>query len=153
MEFVSEEDKNDMKNETFSNAYPTEDEEVDMERDLEDWVEEEEKIKSLFNDDRLESVEQLVAHDREMFGFDLKSIVSQNCSDDIEVIKLINFIRSKVSTQETDTISPEFISGLVETICSKDFIQNDAFMKPFIEDDPLLYLYEEELLPNAQDSD
>lgn len=156
MEFLSEEDKNEIKNETFSNAYPTADEEeADIERDLEDWVEEgdENSIKSLFNEDRLESVDLLITHDRELFGFDLRSIVAQNCTDDLSVIKLINFIRSTVAVQPQDAINAAFVSGLVESIGTKEFIQKDEYMKPVIEDDALLYLYEEELLPNAQDSD
>lgn len=153
MEFLSEEDKDDMKNETFTNAYPTADDEADIERDLEDWVEEGEAMKSLFNDDRLESVTALINHDLEQFGFDLRSIVHEYCNeDDLSVIKLINFIRSNVSKQPSDSINAEFISNLIQSIGTREFMQNDEYMKPVIEDDPLLFLYEEELLPHAIDS-
>lgn len=153
MDFLSEEDKNDMQNETFTNAYPTADDEADIERDLEDWVEEGEAMKSLFNEDRLDTVSSLISHDLDLFGFDLRSVVREYCSDDdLSVIKLINFIRSNVAKQPVELINAEFISNLVQSIGTKEFIQNDEYMKPVIEDDPLLFLYEEELLPHAADS-
>lgn len=127
----------------------TTDSDDEIEKDLDDWVEDADddvQIKSLFNHDHLASVDLLVTHDLDLFKFDLKSTVSEHCTDDISVIKLINFIRSAVATQAVDGVTQEFVSLLIQRIEGKEFLQNDDYMMPVLEDDPLLYLYEETLL-------
>lgn len=123
-------------------------------RNFDDWVEEQDEevhIKSLFNEDVLASVELLVSHDFDLFNFDLKLIVSENCSDDASVIMLINFIRSKVA--KIPSVNQDFITDLLQQIESKVYLQNEEYMKPVIEDDPLLYLYEDSLIIMESETD
>ena len=151
MEFVSEEELHGIIHEEIPRKEPEEEGDIEAEEDLEDWVEEEEeiRIKSLFNDDILSSVEMLVAHDAELFKFDLKLVVTSVCSDDVGVIKLINFIRAMVAdvtVHQDEEVNEAFIIELTKQIVTKEFMQNDVYMKPVIEDDPLLYLYEDTLI-------
>jgi hypothetical protein len=119
-----------------------EQEDRDIELDLDDWVEEEDAVKSLFNDDLLPIMEDLLSHDIGLFNFDLKQMVEETCTDDIGVIKLINFIRRSVASAEEGTVSVRFAEGLAVEIKTKEFLNGDENLKPVLADDPLLYLYE-----------
>ena len=153
MEFISEEELKSIKDEELIATAPQEDVDIEIEQDLDDWIEEEETIaiKSLFNYDLLSSVELLLTHDMELFNFDLKQLVSEHCGgDDISVIRLINFIRSSAASQSIDN-NDQFISDLILKIEQKAFLQGEDYMKPIIEDDPLLYLYEGTLIAEEAD--
>ncbi|KAJ1407445.1 hypothetical protein B484DRAFT_456564 [Ochromonadaceae sp. CCMP2298] len=119
-----------------------EQEDRDIELDLDDWVEEEDAVKSLFNDDLLPTVEDILSHDIGLFNFDLKQMVEETCTDDIGVIKLINFIRRSVASAEEGAISVSFAEGLAVEIKTREFLNGDENLKPVLADDPLLYLYE-----------
>ena len=152
MEFVDEQELKDAIDEVVP-VVDREQEDIEIEQDLEDWVEDDEtiQIKSLFNDDMLSSVEQLVSHDLELYEFDLKKIVADHCSDDLSVIKLINFIRARAAVTAITTIDSGFIIDVKSCIERKEFLEGDVYMKPVIEDDPLLYLYEETLIDAQSD--
>lgn len=154
MEFLDKEELQEIVNEQV--AKTTADSDDEIEQDLDDWVEDADddvQIKSLFNNEYLASVDLLVAHDMDLFKFDLKATVSAQCTDDISVIKLINFIRSVVSSQAAESITEDFVAALVQRIQAKEFMQSDDYMKPVLEDDALLYLYEETLLTIPVDAD
>mmetsp|Transcript_27994 Transcript_27994/g.47029 ORF Transcript_27994/g.47029 Transcript_27994/m.47029 type:complete len:185 (-) Transcript_27994:89-643(-) len=133
-----------------------EQEDLAVEHDLDDWEEEEEPIKSLFNNDMLPTVEDLVQHDLLMFKFDLKHQVSCHCKDDLDVIRLINYIRAKAElASSTGTgatgITEAFICTLVDEIEKRSFAVDETYLKPMIEGDPLLYSYEDTLFTVEDD--
>jgi protein arginine N-methyltransferase 3 len=122
-----------------------EDNSVEQEdKEFNEWVEDEEeaiRVKSLFSDTQLGSIESLIEHDKQKFQFDLKQVVEDVCTDDLSFIRLINFIRSSVN--EISEVSAAQVSEITETIYSKVFLNEDRFMRPAQENDPLLYLYED----------
>ena len=122
----------------------SEDEAEEDDKNFDEWVEDDdsEPVKSLFSQQVLPSIQALIEHDREQFGFDLPQVVSQCCTDDISFIKLVNFLRSTVqsmSTAETTVI----ITKIEEDLIKREFFEGDDFMRPVLSDDPLLYLYED----------
>lgn len=151
MEFLNESDLKDIAEEVVERS-PQEGEDSDIERDLEDWVEDDEiVVKSLFNEDTLKSVEELILHDKEIFGFDLREQVKAHCTDELSIIRLINFVRSE--TAAAPAVDSNFIDSLVIKIGTKEFASDDKYMVPVIEDDPLLFSFEESLMPSTGDED
>lgn len=114
-----------------------EDAQEDGGEQFDDWsdAEEEEAVTSLFSSARLASVKELIQYDLEHTGFDLNSTVQAHCRDELDFIKLINFIRKHVSQglQQAE---------LADLIATKAF-QDDQYMRPVLENDSLLYLFEE----------
>jgi protein arginine N-methyltransferase 3 len=151
MEFLNEEEIKDIVNEEV-NVAPRDEEDVDIEKDLDDWVEDDQvEIKSMFNNDIVHSVDELVAHDLDMFGFDLRSAVQDSARDDLTVIKLINFLRSEVQKRGGEAIDEAFITMLKSAVDSKAYVEGDTYMKPVIEEDPLLFMYEEAFMLQGED--
>ena len=126
-----------------------------IENDLEDWIDDEEDdkvlIKSLFDDSHFPTVESLLHYDSEVYKFDLRQIIHDQFHDDISIIKLINFIRFKVSSLEKSSISDVFIAEIIRLVGTNEFLSDDIYMKPVLEDDPLLYLYEDNLITMDDD--
>eukprot|EP01039_Chlorochromonas_danica_P006680 gene6680-7385_t len=107
---------------------------------FEDWSEgEEEHFVSLFDGLAFASVQALVDHDRDAHGFDLSQAVKELCDDEISFIKLVNFVRRRVRD------SPEGLQAdaLWEDLRQKGFLSDDQNMIPVLQDDALLYLFEE----------
>lgn len=126
-----------------------------IENDLDDWIDDEEDdkllIKSLFDNSQFPTVESLLHYDSEVYKFDLRQIIHDQFHDDISIIKLINFIRFKVSSVEIGSISDVFIAEIIRLVGTKEFLSDDIYMKPVLEDDPLLYLYEDNLITMDDD--
>lgn len=119
-------------------------EEEDEDKDFDEWVEDDDSqpVKSLFSNQNLPSIQALIEHDREKFGFDLQQVVGQYCTDDISFIKLVNFLRSVVQTMSTaDTAT--IIAKIEEDLQKREFLEGDTYMRPILSDDPLLYQYED----------
>jgi type IV secretory pathway VirB4 component len=151
MEFLNEEEIKDIANEEV-NLAPRDEEEIDIEKDLDDWVEDDQvEIKCMFNNDIVHSVDELVAHDLDMYGFDLKGSVQSSGGDDLSIIKLINFIRSEVQARGDGAIDEAFITALKSSIENKVYAEGDTYMKPVIEEDPLLFMYEEAFMLQCED--
>jgi hypothetical protein len=149
MEFLNEDEIRDIVNEDPTERPPREEGESDIENDLDDWVEDDNvDIKCLFDADVVHSVDELLCHDKDLYGFDLKQCIEGNCKDDISIIKLINFIRAEVAQCAT-AVDRSFVTDLEKKIDSMDFLNGETFMKPTIEDDQLLFLYAEAFLPAA----
>jgi hypothetical protein len=108
---------------------------------FEDWNEdedEEEAVKSLFNHTQtLPSVRALLKHDLQHFYFDLFGIAMEVCENDIAFIKLVNYIRS----QKLQLPDLEAIKALVRRIYTKEFLVDDRYMIPIIQDDALLFSF------------
>lgn len=148
MSQFSEADLAEFKADGTSSAFDpvcSDDEEDNKEKDnFNGWVEEDEliEVKSLFSDKILPSIVDLVEFDKETFGFDLRRIVTTAIvQDDIAFIKLVNFIRATVKSWTY--VNRENIEMLEQQIESKVFLEDDQNMIPQLENDPLLYLYEE----------
>lgn len=110
----------------------------------EDGEDEEEAVKSLFCSQKLPSLAELVEHDKKIFGFDLQAVVKDVCQDDFSYIKLINFIRSSVKEKEAEASSKEdLVASVTRLIESKVFLDGETYLKPVIESDPLLFLFDE----------
>jgi hypothetical protein len=111
-----------------------------------DWAEEPEdsvSVQSLFDTSVHSSVESLLVHELEVFGFDLRQAVDDVGCNDQSVIMLINFIRSKVAS--VSVVDNSFITSLKEEILAKTFLSNESNMLPVLPDDSLLYLLHDTL--------
>ena len=127
----------------------------EIEKDLEDWVDEDDQIlfKSLFDDTYFSSVDLLIAYDMDVYNFNLKQVVAEYAIDDISIIKLINFIRFKTLSNTNELITNTFIEDLYNMLVNKTFLDGDLYMKPTLDNDPLLYMYEDCLLTIEEDED
>ncbi|KAH9891894.1 protein arginine N-methyltransferase [Cubamyces lactineus] len=98
-----------------------------------DWVSdslEKRPCKSLFEDRTFDSVQEALAYDETTHGFSLKDVSSRLSLDLYRRIRLINWIRKEHP-------SP---SAAVALTGSEDFFNSDEYLKPAIEDDPLLQI-------------
>ncbi len=127
--------------------------EVSFDDDV-DWAEEPEdsvSVKSLFDTSVHSSVESLLVHELEVFGFDLRQAVKDVGCNDQSVIMLINFIRSKVAS--VSVVDTSFTTVLKEEILKKDFLSNESNMLPVLPDDSLLYLLHDTLTEENEDEE
>jgi hypothetical protein len=154
-DLIEDEDDDNIINQTVTEKTEDEIELNVIENDLEDWIDDEEDdkllIKSLFDDSHFPSVESLLHYDSEVYKFDLRQIIHDQFHDDISIIKLINFIRFKVLSLEKSSISDVFIAEIIRSVGTNEFLSDDTYMKPVLEDDPLLYLYEDNLITMDDD--
>jgi hypothetical protein len=140
---------------TSSNDAEEEDQDrVSDQEDFNEWNDDEMEqieVKSLFTETRLLSINDLIELDKQLFGFDLRSHVADYCTEDLSYIKLINFIRRFVSSHLP--VTREIIELLDAELLKKEFLADDMNMRPVLEDDPLLFMYEEAFdLQYAEDS-
>ncbi|ESK84801.1 protein arginine n-methyltransferase 3 [Moniliophthora roreri MCA 2997] len=108
-------------------------EEDDDDQTWEDWVSDSnsrQPCRSLFEDRILQSAEAALAYDKSTFGFSLDETCAKLSLDVHGRIRLINFIRLTKP-------SPENVSHLTG---SESFFSSDEYLRPIIEDDPLLQL-------------
>jgi protein arginine N-methyltransferase 3 len=113
-------------------------------KEFNDWVEDEDEslsVQDLFSSATFPSISLMMEHDKNSFDFDLKDIVQTVCKDTYEYIKLINFIRSTAST--LPNISKEQVADVKNQILNKSFLEGEQYLKPVLENDPLLFIYEE----------
>ncbi|KAF9265191.1 S-adenosyl-L-methionine-dependent methyltransferase [Marasmius fiardii PR-910] len=119
-----------------------EDEEKDEET-WEDWISDSnQSCKSLFEPEKsLENAEKAIEFDREKFGFDLNQFCKTLSLDVHGRIRLVNFIRkTKPSVQDVLQITGK-----------EDFFNSDDYLKPVIEDDPLLQLQSDDWSDSEDD--
>ncbi|KAI0671181.1 S-adenosyl-L-methionine-dependent methyltransferase [Trametes maxima] len=86
--------------------------------------------RSLFEDKTLESVQEALAYDQNTHNFNLKDVTSRLTLDLYQRIRLINWIRKEHP-------SPKDVLALTG---SEDLFRSDEYLKPAIEDDPLLQI-------------
>lgn len=160
MDFLKcDNDEDDNNEEIFCNIDKNEEdiELEEIENDLDDWVDEEEDdqmlFKSLFDDSYFSSVDLLISYDIDVYNFNLKQVVAEYAVDDISIIKLINFIRSKTLSNTNDSITSMFIDDLNNLLSNRSFLEDDLYMKPTLDDDPLLYMYADYLLTIEEDEE
>ncbi|XP_043489158.1 protein arginine N-methyltransferase 1 [Polistes fuscatus] len=103
-----------------------------------DWSETNEDTQTvtcLFCKDTTDGITNALKHLEVLHNFALSNFITKHSLDSYSYIKLINFIRQK-------NIQPEQLN----TLCIKDW-QDDEYLYPVIEDDPLL-MYDVEDLEN-----
>ncbi|KAK4050975.1 hypothetical protein OIV83_003104 [Microbotryomycetes sp. JL201] len=116
----------------------------DNDETWDDWHEDPVHAKSLFDDQTFATPAQAIAHDKQVHGFDLalvaaslgRSFASQrdlvltviHLADFFERIRLINWIRATKPDPKT----------LTRLDRNSDFLDDDAFLKPVLDDDVLL---------------
>lgn len=103
----------------------------DSDQDEDAWEEiekeeEEEKCKCLFSDTFLPSISQCLAHMKTQYNFDLSAFVKQHNLDQIQYIKMINYVRKKNPAADV------FLQ-----MKPSDWSE-DENMKPILDQDPLL---------------
>ncbi|KAI0629795.1 S-adenosyl-L-methionine-dependent methyltransferase [Trametes polyzona] len=86
--------------------------------------------KSLFEDRTFDSVQEALAYDETTHGFSLKDVTARLALDPYQRIRLINWIR-------TEHPAP---SEAVALTGSEAFFGSDEYLKPALEDDPLLQI-------------
>jgi len=130
---------------------PDEDQE---DKEFNDWVEDEDEslsIQDLFSSSSFHSIASMIEHDKKNFDFDLKELVPTVCKDSYEYFKLINFIRATVHS--FSNISKEQVQDLKMEILKKSFLEGEQYLKPVLETDPLLFLYEEAFSLEEEDDE
>ena len=140
-------DVDELRQEAISSVPAEQDEDEKDVQNFDDWVEDNDEVisvKSLFNEEMLSSISALVTHDMTNYRFDLKDVMQRLCKDDRAAIMLINFIRKQVAA--TDTINEQWITELRRRLDENEFFNDESNMMPFLEDDPLLFLYEDNLV-------
>ncbi|CAG8477273.1 12358_t:CDS:10 [Ambispora leptoticha] len=104
-----------------------------------DWEEEnpQPETKCLFCNDLLPTIHDVFRHCVDRHGFDFKSIRNNLNLDFYRCIRLINYIRQQA------LINPSFEETTNFTITGTEpFLEDDEYLKPVIEDDHLLYAFD-----------
>ncbi|KAG8907856.1 hypothetical protein FRB99_002029 [Tulasnella sp. 403] len=105
-------------------------------KDLEtwdDWIDDDadtRPCKSLFDEEVLDSVLACVRYDKEKYGVDVGEVASRLGLDFLHRAKLINWIRKEHA-------SPDEVKAVT---ANSTFLSDDTYLKPTLEDDPLLLL-------------
>jgi len=117
-----------------------------LEEDYDDWEEEEEdvEVKSLFGDMVFTSVNALIAHDKSTFGFDLKEAVGLVGTGDLTLIVLINFLRRKAAEAANAGVAID-ASALMALVAKGEFLTDEQYLIPPMQDDALLFLLQDAL--------
>ncbi|EIN12179.1 S-adenosyl-L-methionine-dependent methyltransferase [Punctularia strigosozonata HHB-11173 SS5] len=111
-------------------ALSTSSSEDDEDENFSDWVDEEADrvpCQSLFDDTKFPSSKEALAYDSKTHGFDLDATCKTLSLDTYQRIRLINYIR-----KEKPAPSSLKLDG------SESFLASDDYIKPVLEDDPLL---------------
>jgi hypothetical protein len=114
--------------------------------DLDDWEEDDEaiQVKSLFCGNISTSLESMVEYDKQTFGFDLRETVLRLGIDEMAMIMLVNYIRKTVADAGAAPLDAAFFATLNEEINNtKAFMNTELYMKPVLEEDPLLFMLPE----------
>lgn len=122
------------------------------EGNFDDWNEDEDvQVKSLFEEKYFGSVESLLANDLSVHGFDMKDILKEVGFNDLIVIMTINFIRSSVATLKS--VDSAAIADIREQLLKKEYLSQEQYMKPILQDDALLYMLHDTLVEEFGEED
>ena len=122
------------------------------EKNFDDWEDddgdEEQVVKSLFDDTIFATVSQLLDHHKQNYNFDLKMVSSMLDHDDIAIIMLVNFIRSRIkeSKDSNTDVDQNLINHITAEIESKEFLTVEKYMIPVLQNDPLLFTLRDALV-------
>ncbi|GBC02976.1 hypothetical protein RclHR1_04910009 [Rhizophagus clarus] len=103
-----------------------------------DWEEEaQQDLKCLFCNDLFTLANDLFNHCSQQHGFDFQKIRTELRFDFYQCIRLINYIRQQVlNNSELDKITSYTVQNI------QSVINDDVYLKPVLEDDPLLYAFD-----------
>ncbi|KAJ6624377.1 protein arginine N-methyltransferase [Mycena sp. CBHHK59/15] len=136
------EDADDSENDSVFSGDDDEEEET-----WDDWVSdsmEHRPCRSLFEEKVLSSVEETLAYDKKIYGFDLNAFCSKLSLDTHGRIRLINFIRKINPT-------PAVVEVLTGT---EEIFSSDEYLRPALEDDPFLQVQPDDWSDSdAEDAD
>jgi cobalamin biosynthesis protein CobT len=112
-------------------------------KDFNGWVEDDDTISvnGLLEDKLFDSVSSLVEYEKSQWNFDMDLIVPQLCDDVGSFIKMINFIRTFISSHSE--ITDSVVNQLKEKLYRKHFLSEELYMIPVLPNDPLLYMFED----------
>ncbi|KAL2834966.1 S-adenosyl-L-methionine-dependent methyltransferase [Aspergillus cavernicola] len=85
-------------------------------------------VVGLFSDKVYPNIQSMLKESKEKHNFDLRRIQKELDLDFLDTIKLVNYIRSQVKD-----------GNLAPDVSSKNKFQDEAYLKPVLEDDALLY--------------
>ncbi|KAI0354833.1 S-adenosyl-L-methionine-dependent methyltransferase [Trametes cingulata] len=108
-------------------------EDEDDDQTWDDWVSDsitKRPCKSLFEDKTFDSVQEALAYDETTHGFSLKEVSSRLALDLYQRIRLVNWIRR----EHPPSSQAAALTG------SEEFFKSDEYLKPALEDDPLLQI-------------
>jgi cobalamin biosynthesis protein CobT len=112
-------------------------------KDFNDWVEDDDAtvITGLLDNKIFNSVSSLVEYEKSQWNFDLDVLVPQLCDDVTSFIKMINFIRTFISSHSE--VSDSVVDQLKEKLFLKEYLSEELYMTPALPNDPLLYSFED----------
>ncbi|CAG8483152.1 4556_t:CDS:10, partial [Racocetra persica] len=102
-----------------------------------DWEEETQDSKCLFCKDLFNATDELFQHCKEKHGFDFQKLRSEQKLDFYQSIRLINYVRNQVLNNSELENTTSYAIPDVQLV-----INDDAYLKPVYEDDPLLYAFD-----------
>lgn len=111
---------------------------MDETEDESDWSSDEQEVIELFSGKICSSIKEAFAYSLENYAFDFFGFVSKHNLDEYQSIKTINFIREQIQQD----INPELL--VLKLLPSLNYLQNDKYFKPVIENDSLLFAFEYE---------
>lgn len=136
-------------------AAAADDDSVDIheaENDYDDWAEDEDlSLISLFCHKEFHSLKELIDHDRDTYDFDLGSVAKTFGDDEKDLIMMVNFIRHEV--KNALSIDAAFITKLKISLTSKEFLNDEVYMKPVLAEDALLFTILDGLNDKDDDED
>ena len=97
---------------------------------------------SLFDDRTFNTAREMLTHCKNEHGFDIWKVEEQLNLDDLDQIKLINYIRSQVKNGNKQ---PD--------LSSKSNFSDDKYLQPTLQDDALLYSLDDVFADNLADAD
>ncbi|KAK9721401.1 hypothetical protein K7432_003431 [Basidiobolus ranarum] len=104
-----------------------------------DWSgDENETFKCLFCSEIYQQVNELFGHCKDVHSFDFASIRTTLGLDFYQCIRLINYIRKEVEEKPGMESATE-----LKFTGTEPFFQDDSFLKPVLEEDALLYAFED----------
>ncbi|KAL9034290.1 MAG: hypothetical protein Q9214_007107, partial [Letrouitia sp. 1 TL-2023] len=89
---------------------------------------EQEKFKSFFDEKEFSDLQQMLDYCNWTYGFDLIRVKDDMGLDEVDLIKLVNYLRSESRR----------VDGLPD-LSSRTFLQGDQYLKPTMADDAVLY--------------
>ncbi|KAI9313043.1 S-adenosyl-L-methionine-dependent methyltransferase [Dichotomocladium elegans] len=124
-----------------ASEYTASDVEPNEEENWDDWEREDQydsAPKCLFCAETFEMPEEAFQHCQQMHGFDFLAVKRSLNLDFYKCIRMINYIRKQV------LLRPE-LAGTKDFVLTgnEDFWENDEFLQPVMEDDALLFAFEE----------
>jgi len=113
-----------------------------------DWESDEDEevvVKSLFDETLHPGILQALEHDRARWDFNMHEAATSVGMGDLSLIMLVNFVRCRVTSVGYSGVTPEFVAKLKIEVAERKFLDDEKYMVPVLQGDPLLYLLQDAL--------